>query len=119
MSTTLMAAFVAETAIITYRDVKGGFDSAPSPLPMPLPSQYVAPAIVFGALGLVPDSSRLKPMANAIGWGLVVATLLNLWQPGGKAVKVGTPLQQAVGAGIPGSVPGVQIFGPPNPNVAQ
>lgn len=68
----LMGAALVETALITWRDV------AQQKVPPP-PSDYVAVAIIFGGLGLLPESGQT--FANLVGWGLVVATLLNFWTP--------------------------------------
>lgn len=72
----LLAAFFAQVAIVTYRNVHGGGVKTPTqaPLPVPLPSQYVAPAVVYGFLAILPDS--FGPIPGLIGWGLVVATLI-------------------------------------------
>lgn len=90
--TGLLTAFLAEVALITYRNVKPGI-SVPTdaPIPAPLPSVYAAPAIAFGLLGLVP--SRGQSVAGMIGWGLVAATFLNLFvlDPKTGAVSVNKP----------------------------
>ena len=67
----LLAAFV-EAGIITWRDLSK--DKV-----LPLPSDYVAVAIYFGMLGLLPSSA--STVAGALGWGMVVATFLNLFDP--------------------------------------
>lgn len=76
----LLIPALIEAGLVTYRDVKAS-TSATNPITnFPLPSQYVAVLVVFGALSLVPESgSRL---AAVIGWGFVIATGLNLFQPG-------------------------------------
>lgn len=88
----LLTAWLTEVAIITYRSMKqrGVSTSTPSstgatatihyPLPLPLPSEYVSTFLVFGALGLVP--APFDRTASLLGWGFVLATLLNLWVPG-------------------------------------
>lgn len=86
----LLAAFFVETVIITYRAHKRGINVPSSaPLPLPLPSEYTSAVIAFGALSVLPRS--IDPIPGLIGWGLVLATLLNLWQPGGQTVKPATP----------------------------
>jgi hypothetical protein len=76
----LMTAWAAQLVIITYRASK---QPAGNPIGgLALPSQYASSFIIYGALGLIPDSG--KQFATAVGWGLVVATLLNLWTPGGQ-----------------------------------
>ena len=74
---------LAEIAVITYRDVRNGTNVA-NPVPhFPLPSQYVSVFVVYGLLSLFPDTA--KDLASTIGWGFVVATVLNLWKPGNTA----------------------------------
>lgn len=68
----LFGAALVETALVTYRDVSK--EKVPPP-----PSDYVAIAIIYGLLGLLPESGQ--GFANVVGWGLVVATLLNFWSP--------------------------------------
>lgn len=82
----LLAAFFAEVALITYRafsqsGVTGGGISTPAqaPINLPLPAYYTAPIIFYSALALIPDSGA--QFAAALGWGMVVATGLNLWNP--------------------------------------
>jgi hypothetical protein len=91
----LLTAFFAEVALISYRQyagsgVSGGGIQVPqqAPLNLPLPSAYTAPIIFYGALALVPGQGQ--HIAGMIGWGIVIATLLNLWDPSGN-VK-GQPL---------------------------
>lgn len=75
----LLTAWLAQVAIITYRGVKT--TPRTTPLPMPLPSTYVSSFIIYGGLSLLP--AEAAGFAAAMGWGLVAATLLNLWTPGG------------------------------------
>ena len=73
-----LAAFFVEAAIITYRGVK---ISGTGPIPhLVIPSDYAGAAIVYGLLGLL-GKTRAEPVAAAVAWGFVVATLLNLWTP--------------------------------------
>lgn len=96
-NSSLLAAFMAETALITYRDYAGGGIQVGrnAPLNLPLPASYTAPVVFFGALALVPQAGQ--QVAGLVGWGIVVATLLNLWDPTGKvkaqgaAAKAGPP----------------------------
>ena len=75
---------VAETGIIVYRSVKQG-RAATNPVPyLPLPVELADVAVFFGALSLLEGPA--EPLATVIGWGIVVATLLNLWTPGGKVI---------------------------------
>lgn len=78
----VLAPAMAEVALITWRDVKSGTNSV-NPIPhVPMPSQLVPVAIVYGALAILPESAGT--LASIIGWGFVVATLLNLFNPAGQ-----------------------------------
>jgi hypothetical protein len=79
----LLAAALVEVGLVTYRDLSGQ-------KVLPPPSDYVAVAIIFGGLGLFPESGA--NFASLVGWGLVVATFLNLWSPA-------TPTKLAVSGG--------------------
>ncbi len=73
----LLGAFIAEVALITYR----GFADVTGPLGhLPLPANYTGAVLVYGTLGLA-AKTKAAPVATALGWGFVVATLLNLWTP--------------------------------------
>jgi len=84
---TLLAAFFVEVGLVTYRAVtQGGVvtrkgKQSTAPLPAPLPSLYTSAIVIYGGLALVPSS--LAPVPALVGWGLVVATFLNLYTPGG------------------------------------
>ena len=85
-----LAAFFVEIGLITYRGVK---TSATGPIArLVLPSDYVGVAIVYGILGLL-GKTKAEPLAAAIAWGFVVATLLNLWTPK-NPVHIGTTTKQ-------------------------
>jgi hypothetical protein len=76
---TLLTAWIAEMVLITYRGAANG-GTKDNPIPhLPLPSQYVASFIVYGALSLVPGEGQRA--AGLVGWGFVAATFLNLWDP--------------------------------------
>ena len=88
---TLTTAWVAELVLITYRGTKQTGPQIGRPIPrLALPSEYAATLIVYGALSLVPDG-QWGQVAGLVGWGLVVATLLNLWDPAASA-KAGKPV---------------------------
>src|SRR5208282_6328290 len=113
----LLTAWLVEMGLITYRGAKQG-KFAQNPIPhLPLPSEYVATFIIYGALGLVPEGGQRA--AAAFGWGLVVATFLNLWDPttlsnpGGAAV-IGGPSTK--GSATPAAV-SPQNLTPTNPQV--
>jgi len=80
----LLGAFFIQLGVITYRDVtQGGDKTGPggtAPINAPLPSQYLSAILIYGVLGVMPASTA--PLPGLIGWGLVVATMLNLWTPG-------------------------------------
>jgi hypothetical protein len=94
MDTTLATAWLAELVLITYRSSK---QKATTVRPIPrlaLPSEYASTFIVYGALSLVPDSSPWSRVAGYFGWGIVAASLLNLWNPPG-STSAGTVKQTA------------------------
>ena len=91
----LLTAWLAAVAIITYRGVKQS--PRTTPLPMPLPSTYVSSFIIFGGLSLLPEEA--STLASAMGWGLVVAMGLKLWNPNG------TVAQNVTTASSPSTVP--------------
>jgi hypothetical protein len=73
---------MVELALVTYRSVTQGGVKVPSaaPLHAPLPSLYTSAIIIYGGLAVLPKS--LAPVPALVGWGFVVATLLNLYTPG-------------------------------------
>lgn len=78
--TGLLSAWVAEMVLIAYRGSKSG-STANNPIPhLALPSEYASTFIIYGALAFIPGEGQR--VATAVGWGLVVATFLNLWTPG-------------------------------------
>lgn len=86
MASGLIAPAVVELGLVTYRAVKSG-SATTNPVPyLPLPSQYGSVAVVYGLLGVLPE--RAERVAAMVGWGFVVATLLNLWTPGGQVTQV-------------------------------
>lgn len=83
----LTLAWIAETVLITYR-AAGQKQSQTNPIAhFPLPSEYVGSFIVFGVLSLVPGEGQR--VAGLFGWGLVVATALNLWDTNGAIKQLG------------------------------
>lgn len=94
-------AALAEAALVTYRSIRGGQAAtdpsgkpsaslkvagkpSQSPYAMPLPSEYTAVVIVFGALHFLEGPE--PRVAGLIAWGLVLATFLNLWQPSSQSL---------------------------------
>lgn len=102
----LLGAWLAEIVLISYRSAKqsaAGNGVADKPIAgIALPSEYAASFVIYGALAFVPG--RGQPIATAFGWGIVVATLLNLWDPttignkGGVAVVGGPSTKVTTGA---------------------
>lgn len=98
------APLIAETVLITWRSAsrtKAGTGLANKPISaLPLPSEYVGALIIYGALSLA--TGELERPATILGWGLVVATLMNFWDPStigtNKAPAVKTTPQPTVKA---------------------
>lgn len=84
----LLLAALVEASIITWRDLS-------KQKVLPLPSDYVAVAILYGGLGLLPTEA--SGVASLIGWGVVVATFLNL--PGTQLIYPGVAGQTGGGLG--------------------
>ena len=84
----LTLAWLAEMALVTYRAVGSGQGSDNPVANLPLPSEYVGAVVVFGTLSFVPGPNGQR-VAGLIGWGLVIATALNLWDSNGLVKKVG------------------------------
>jgi len=102
----LTAAAFAETALVTYRQIGAGKLAgaipAEQPHAAPLPSTYTAIVIVYGALHFVPG--RGAQVASLVGWGLVLATFLNLWNPS-SATITGLPTSTPTKASSISSTP--------------
>lgn len=89
----LALAWLTETGLVTWRAFKR--DNRP-----PLPADFVASFVIFGGLGLLAETEVFAGAAAVAGWGIVVATALNLGPathlspqgaeigPDGKPVKV-------------------------------
>jgi hypothetical protein len=100
--TGLLTAWLAEMVLIAYRGAKNG-TTANNPIPhLSLPSEYASTFIIYGALAFIPGEGQ--KVAGAIGWGLVVATALNLWTPGSSVTKYQTTAPNQQGAAPGGSV---------------
>jgi hypothetical protein len=76
----LLAAFMAEIGLITYRDLAGSAQQKQGHtiIGLPLPADYLAAVGFFGVLGLVPKESGASKVAALIGWGIVLATAANV-----------------------------------------
>lgn len=95
-----MAAWITETVIVSWR----AFHQEHRP---PLPSEFVAAFVLYGALGLIAESPTARPAATALGWGLVVATALRLGPADFNAAAsnvTGTPAGRAAGTPADGPV---------------
>jgi hypothetical protein len=95
----LLAAFFVEVALVTYRSVSQGGVKVPAtaPIPAPLPSLYTSAIVLYGGLSLLP--SALAPLPAMIGWGVVVATWLNLYTPGSANAAAAGNAQLGTGLG--------------------
>ena len=90
MNKSILPAWLAAIAIITYRGAKNG-NSASNPVPhFTLPADYVGTFFIFGALSLM--SGELEQVAQITAWGLDVAILLNLWNPNGSVKTTKAPV---------------------------
>ena len=74
----LLLPWLAEIVLITYRGFANKEDVRPVAF-LPVPADYAASFIIFGALSFAGGGLR-KP-AVIFGWGVVVATFLDLWDP--------------------------------------
>ena len=77
--TSLVTAWLTEVALISYRATQKGANAGTANVPLPLPASYASTFVVYGALALLPDSA--SAFAGLVGWGFVVATFLNLYNP--------------------------------------
>ena len=73
----ILAAWLVEIGLITWRDLTGK-DPTHVINGFPLPADYLATFMVFGALGLVPkDNGGASKAATLAAWAFVVATYVN------------------------------------------
>lgn len=76
MENALFTPALVEVALVTIRGIFGKASKA-TPIPhLPLPSEYLDILIVFGGLSLLPGQANR--VGGYIGWGLVIATALNM-----------------------------------------
>jgi hypothetical protein len=74
----LFLAWIVEVGIITWRDVSGKVPNH-TINGLPLPADYLASFLIFGALGFAPkDNVGASRAAALTGWAFVVATYLNI-----------------------------------------
>ncbi len=77
MSAVLLA-WLAEMGIVTWRDLTGKVKNHTIE-GFPLPADYVATFVIFGALGMVPkDNPGASRAAALLAWAYVVATYMNV-----------------------------------------
>ena len=77
MANALLAPWMIETALVGYRDIQSG--SSGNVGGLPLPSQFAAVFVLFGALSFFPENG--EKVAALLGWGFVIATVLRLVDP--------------------------------------
>lgn len=87
----IVVPWLVEVGLITWRDVR--IWKRP-----PAPSELLATFIVFGGASLIPD----RRFGSVVGWGMVIATFLNLFDPTlanptGKAFQQVQPADKVVG----------------------
>jgi hypothetical protein len=96
MSKGVLGAALAETALISWRDLS-------QTRFLPLPSDYAAVIIIYGGLSFFPESA--SRFTTAFGWGLVIATWFRLWNPAAPtklALPGGTSTASTPGTTKPG-----------------
>lgn len=103
----LLASLLVALGIVTYRNAK----VHAGPLaPLPLPSQYVAPLLLWGVFSILPS-----PAGATVGWAVDLGLFLNLWQvgPNGKpSIAPALPFGTKKGTTVTHSTSGPQ--GPPS-----
>lgn len=67
----LLSAWAVEAGIVTWRAFKRDGRA-------PLPSEFVAVFVLFGALGLLAEVPNMKGTAAVTGWGIVLASAFSL-----------------------------------------
>jgi hypothetical protein len=78
----LILAWLAEAGLITYRVHKTGRPAAAGGYKIPWPSDFVATFVIYGALAAIAEiGPGAASVAALTGWGLVLATGLNLVDP--------------------------------------
>ena len=98
----IFLAWLVEVGIITWRDLTGKAKNH-TVAGLPIPADYVATFVIFGALGLVPkDNVGASRTATLTAWAYVVATYLNvapaLINPTGKTASTATSSTTTTGA---------------------
>ena len=103
----IFLAWIVEVGIITWRDLTGKAKNH-TVSGMPIPADYVATFIIFGALGMVPkDNVGASRTATLTAWAYVVATYLNvapaLINPTGKTSSTSVTAGQTTPTATPTS----------------
>ena len=96
MNSSVVAAGIVELGLVTYRASKAGTLKT-NPVPhLPMPSEVLSVVVVYGGLSIV--TGQGEALAGALGWGLVVATLLKFWNPGGTVAAHANPAGSSTSA---------------------
>lgn len=77
MNGAVVAAWLAEVGLVTWRDFKAGR----TVLGLPPPSDYAATFVVFGGMLAVSSIDGAGGFAAAFSWAIVLASVLNLYDP--------------------------------------
>jgi hypothetical protein len=101
--------WAVELGLITVRDIWGknatigGLKIKGTPHTvggLPAPGDYLATAVIFGPLALA-RGTRFQTLAALVGWGYVLATLLNILDPSDPLNRGQGPSTQTTAAGAP------------------
>jgi hypothetical protein len=112
----LMFAWVAEMVLVTYRD----FKSSRTVLGLPPPSDYLATFLVFGTLAGISQAKAegAEEFASLFAWSLVVASLLNVFDPSnplsGGGLTSAPPLTGTPSSSTPAVIPDLTRSQAPN-----
>lgn len=79
MNNQLMLPWLAELILITFRGFTKKTKEVHPVSFLPVPADFTATFIVFGALAFIPGQWQ-RP-ATIFGWGVVIATAFNVWDP--------------------------------------
>lgn len=96
----MLAAWAAELTLITLRDMNINLpgltwkSSGNRVGPLPAPGDYLATFVIFAPLAFAADT-QARPLAEALAWGYVLATLLQMIDPSNPTSKPTTTAQPA------------------------
>lgn len=85
MNGTLLTAWLTELVLITYRGARSGQNATNPIAGLSVPADYAGSFLIFGALSLIPGQGQR--VASVFGWGLVLATGLNIFSTPAVAVN--------------------------------